>query len=280
MSLRPACVLLCLLSACSTMEFAYGPTPHTEETAWTPSTRIELVSVSRRPAVAMGAAFCKADLLRARDALSGARDKLLPEQWELLDKRVTSAEREWVDFESAASANGMPAEIPRAGARGLPVAGGVAGTLESAGAAPALALLILFWPSSSIAPECERCPEPLLIEQRKTADALREVSKAAEQVKEQLQAGRQRQPQGRPEDAPVREPRVNPTKEPKPKPGRQGRPPCILVGIGGEGLGRTSNRAGQLDCRWRCGDAEKHTFPWGRPGEAEEVCKRNPPLDW
>lgn len=80
MAPRPICVLLCLLSACTTTEFAYGPTPHTGETAWPSSTRIELVSVSRGPAVTRtGPTIRKADLLNARELLSLARGKLEPE---------------------------------------------------------------------------------------------------------------------------------------------------------------------------------------------------------
>ena len=249
-TVRSSLVLVSMLIyGCATDAFAESPVPATGEKTWIPRTRKELLGEPRAPVVG---AVCKADLLNAKELVGRVGPELELGQRELLNKAVVNAERAWVSFEATANATGVSAELKLLGARSL------TGALASVQASMVLPILVVLWPSS-IGPECANCPEPLRLEQRKTAEALREVSKTAEQIQEQIDAGRQRAPSQRPANAPLTAPRVNPTKEPKSKPGGQGqpprKPPCIVTGIGGKGASQPEKAPpAPMRCDYLCDD--------------------------
>lgn len=125
-SMRVLCRLafLCLLSACAS---APAPKPllmpATHHPALPQVTRVELVSA---PAVtpADPPRIGQAHLDEARALLQQARNELEPQQWALLNGKLTEAERAWERFSTAARASGRAAEIAR-GAEGVAEAGRV-----------------------------------------------------------------------------------------------------------------------------------------------------------
>jgi hypothetical protein len=155
--------------------------------------------------VRQGSRIGRADLEQARALLSRARDDLEPRQWEVLDRKLTAAERAFERFSSAAKTSGQVAEVVR-GAEGLAQAGRartVAGALSRVG--PLLVGLVLLWPSSTAGPEFDSRP-PWVDAQREFEARLRDVSEASRQLMVELEA------QPRAAKAPAREP--SPQKQP------------------------------------------------------------------
>ena len=199
MCLRTWSALLVLLTACaSTPAPRSMPRPHAVASTPTSGPRIRLVSAPMEPAPDRSW-IGKADLDKARALLSRAHQDLEPRQWEQLDRRLTAAERAFERFSRAARTSGQAAEVAR-GAEGLAQTGR-AGTLAEAlpRAGPLLAVLVLFYPSSTAGPEIDRRP-PWVDAQREFEARLRDVSESSRQLMVELEA------QPRATKAPAREP--------------------------------------------------------------------------
>jgi hypothetical protein len=181
----------------------------------------------------------KNELVRAREVLSRARNELAPHQSRLLDGKLAEAERAFERFNRVARASGRVAEVAR-GAEGVRV--GELGERRGVGlgagrtAGPWLLLLVLLWPAETAGPEDDREPE-WLVAKLEFEDKLREVSRAAQQVQEELTAARQ----GQPVEATRRDRPPKPNKVVirdknwKPAPGESAQPPCRHRGTGGDG---------------------------------------------
>lgn len=142
-----ALTLSLLVSACATGPEP-KPTPPLPRRAAVPSgAPIVRVSAPAAPTTEE-ARIGKAELARARSLLSEARNELEPRQYELLDNKLTEAERAFGRFEEFAKATGRAAEVAR-GTEGLAEArsGSELGELTRVG--PLLAFLVLLWPSST-----------------------------------------------------------------------------------------------------------------------------------
>jgi uncharacterized protein DUF6310 len=184
----PACVaLVLLLAACASVPAAPPmPRPHVLVPAPPPGPSILLVSAPMEP-VPQGARIGRGELEQARALLSRARDDLQPRQWEMLDRKLTAAERAFERFSSAAKASGQTAEVVR-GAEAPAQAGRArtaAGALPRVG--PLLAGLVLLWPSSTAGPEADSRP-PWVDAQQEFEARLREVAEASGQLMVELEA--------------------------------------------------------------------------------------------
>jgi hypothetical protein len=167
--------------------------------------------------VRQGSRIGKVDLDQARALLSRARNDLEPRQWEVLDRKLTAAERAFERFSSAAKTSGQAAEVMR-GAEGLAQAGRartVAGVLSRVG--PVLVALVLLWPSSTAGPESDSRP-PWVDAQWEFEARLRDVSESSRQLMVELEA------QPRAAKAPAREP--SPRKQPAPALVQEDDPRC------------------------------------------------------
>jgi hypothetical protein len=189
-----ACALLMLASACVASSNP-RPMPPLPARAVMPSKiSIQLASAPAGVTGETSSRIGAADLARARDVLSTARNELAPHHWKLLDGKLTEAERAFERFNRIASASGRAAEIAR-GARGVAPAGRGAGTGEGIGtvrpAGPWLVLLLLLWPAETAGPEHDHAPE-WLGAQLEFEDRLREVVRAARQVQAEIDAARRR----------------------------------------------------------------------------------------
>lgn len=152
----------------------------------------------------------KADLVQGRALLSKARAELPPEQWELLNSRLTEAERAWEGFEALAGESGQLARVARGaegvaeaariarasgqatrvatGTEGVVEEGGVSeGVLALAGIGPLIALFVALKPSELAGPEYDHAPVEFDAE-RNLRVKLRALSEAAQQVQVELEA--------------------------------------------------------------------------------------------
>jgi hypothetical protein len=205
MRLHACSALMLLLAACASVPAAPSmPRPHVLVPTPSPGPSIRLVSAPMEP-VRQGSRIGRADLEQARALLSRARNDLEPRQWEVLDRKLTAAERAFERFSSAAKASGHAAEVVR-GAEGVAQAGRtrtLAGFLPRVG--PLLVGLVLLYPSSTAGPEIDRRPE--WVDAQGAYEArLREVSEASWQLMVELEA------QPRAAKAPARDP--SPQKQP------------------------------------------------------------------
>ena len=184
MRFRACLALLLLVSAC-----ASAPTPPTMSRphAFAPSfssyPRIQLVSAQMGPQEQ--SRIGKADLEQARALLFQARTDLEPRQWEVLEGKLTAADRAFERFSRAARASGQVAEVVR-GAEGLAQAGRattLAEVLPRVG--PLLAFLVLLYPSSTAGPESDRRPE-WVDAQGEYEARLREVAEESRRIMEKL----------------------------------------------------------------------------------------------
>lgn len=237
-------------------------------------------------------AIGKRNLDEARALLDRAHNDLAPSQWELLDRKLTEAERAFDRFNNVVSASGKVALVGR-GMEQLSRAGRAAEATEgldaAAQAGPLLGVLILLWPSETAGPEHDHGPDWLSPEEDFKAK-LRELSKAAQQVRSDLtgarrapsETGREREPEQaarRSKDTS----KPGPTEAPKvykragdyckewtvPEnwiypPGKR---PCDVIGSGGPGLSK-GGRKDWVHCRYLCGDVQKELQFWGNSIEA------------
>jgi hypothetical protein len=190
--------------------------------------------------------------------LAEARNELEPRQWELLDTKLTEVERAFERFNRAAAASGKVAEVAR-GTDGVADAGRTGEVTEGIGAVaragPLLALLILLWPAETAGPEYDHGPDWLPPEQELKAK-LREVSKAAQQVRSELAAARRAPPVeavGRQTES--RSPKIR-FWQPQGWVPTQGAPPwgpCGYRGAGGPGINLPPNAPPALvRCTYQC----------------------------
>lgn len=127
------------------------------------------------------------DLAQARMLLSRARQDLEPRHWELLDRKLTAAERAFERFSILSRTNRQAAEVER-GAKRLAPAGQArtfTGALSRVG--PFLIGLVLLWPAPTAGPELDRRP-PWVDTQREFEARLRDVSEASRQLMAELEA--------------------------------------------------------------------------------------------
>ncbi|WP_395857793.1 DUF6310 domain-containing protein [Cystobacter fuscus] len=231
MRLHACSALLLLLAACASVPAAPSmPRPHVLVLAPPPSLSIRLVSAPMEP-VQQGSRIGRADLEQARALLSRARNDLEPRQWEVLDRKLTAAERAFERFSSAAKTSGQAAEVVR-GAEGLAQAGRartLAGALSRVG--PLLVGLVLLWPSSTAGSEFDSRP-PWVDAQREFEARLRDVSESSRQLMVEFEA------QPGVEKAPAREP--SPRKQPPSALVEEDDPRCRPIPLprhlGGHGL--------------------------------------------
>ena len=245
-------VLLGFVTACAT-----GPASKVEAAAEgraaTPDgTRIQLASAPAGPAPELGP-IGRAHLEQARTLLTEARNELSPRHSDLLDRKLTEAERAFERFNRVTSASGKAAEVAR-GAEGAARAGRASrpggGVGTPSGTGPLLLLLLAVWPAGTIAgPEHDRPPE-WLAPQMEFEARLRELSEAAEQVRAELEAA---------QTVPLEAAKRN--RPPKPnvvtiRPNwnaESGEPelaPCEYKGGGGDG---PSQLPGWIRCYYFCG---------------------------
>lgn len=230
----------------------------------------------------------KEELEEARAVLNRARDELAPNQWALLDSKLTEAERAFEHFNTVASASGKVALVGR-GAEQLSKAGRTVEIIEGieklAHAGPALALLILLWPSETAGPEYDHGPDWVPPEESFKAK-LREVSKAAQQVRSELAAAHRDAPSGTREQSmlnlpdrdwdeavkrqardksPATKPKPPEVKIPdenwNPEPGQDWDGPCTPKGSGGPGQFRPPRAPKDwVYCRYQCGRYQIEIF--------------------
>ena len=183
-----ACVaLMLLLAACASAPATPSmPRPHVLVPTPSPGPSIRLVSSPMEP-VRQGSWIGRADLEQARSLLSRARNDLEPRQWEVLDRKLTAAERAFERFSSVAKTSGQAAEVVR-GAEGVTQAGRartLAGALFRVG--PLLVGLVLLWPSSTAELEADSRP-PWIDAQLEFEARLRDVSEASRQLMVEMEA--------------------------------------------------------------------------------------------
>ncbi|WPB75602.1 DUF6310 domain-containing protein [Archangium violaceum] len=164
----------------------------------------------------------RAELDQARALLSRVRNDLEQRQWEVLERKLTAAERAFERFSSAAKTRGQAAEVMR-GAEGFAQAGRastVAGALSRVG--PVLVTLALLWPSSTAGPESDSRP-PWFAAQLEFEARLRDVSESSRQLMAELEV------QPRPAKAPAREPA--PRKQPMSSLTQEDDPKCQPIPV-------------------------------------------------
>lgn len=148
------------------------------------ASRAQLVQALTRPA-REPSKIGRADLDEARALLSRTRGKLEPWQWELLDRKLSEAERAWTRFDALSRSQGTKAEVARAEV--VPVAGLLSvgeqagAVVEAASISPLLVALVALWPSSTAGPEDDELP-PVLVAQLEYEAALRAVAEAAQEA--------------------------------------------------------------------------------------------------
>lgn len=201
----------------------------------------------------------KADLEQARRLLAEARNELEPRHWALLDGKLAEAERAWDRFARLTRDSGRTADVAR-GAEGLVQAGRLregesVRALPRVG--PLLVLLVLLWPGRTAGPEYDELP-PWLAAQQELEAKLRDLSKASEQVRVEIEAARKRPGRDAPEPMSTRPPKEVSGPSSEPQAGGQGmppgdEPPCEPRGSGGEGQFK-QGRPGWIRCSYWCGD--------------------------
>jgi len=269
--LPPACFLVLSALVCSgcatapSLKPTNPPLPTTRATPSSASIPIELASAAS-PTANNLPVINKATLDEARTLLAQARNELEPPQWELLHNKLSEAEEAFARFNRVATANGKAAQVPRgseAVAESSRTGEATNGLGSAARVGPLLALLILLWPAETAGPEYDHGPDGLLQEEKFKAK-LREVSKAAQQVKSELAASRRKQGSPRP-----RPPEVTvPFPDWKPGPGERWDGPCFLKGITGPGANLPPNAPpGEIMCTIQCGKYQIKFFALGNSGD-------------
>lgn len=290
--MAPACRLVLWLLTSSGWAAAAPapkpPAPLVQRVQAAPQAASVLIQGASAPPGPAGSRSCisKKTLEQARSLLSEVRHELEPRQWELLDSKLANAERAYAHLNKVANASGRVAEIARgvesvaeAGRAGGSIVGG--GTLTRAG--PLLSLLILLWPSETAGPEQDHGPNGLPPEQELNAK-LRELSKAAQQVKSELarhdppegplrqrdaeeavkrRTGERKQaPQPRPPEVTVPFPNW------KPGPGERWDGPCFLKGTEGRGASLPPKAPPDwITCIIQCGKYEVRFFILSNSGD-------------
>jgi hypothetical protein len=184
-----------------------------------PLVRVQLASDTTAPATPAnnrGDFIGKRELAEARATLDEAKTKLDPEQWARLDARLTNAERSFERFQAAAAATGSAPLVLR-GVSQLSRAGGAAALFEGAGIAastPALALLVLLWPSETADSAHDHGPDWLPPAEDFKAK-LRAVSQEAQRVQSELARRATAVPRTEPKAQPGAIPRVAQEGEPE-----------------------------------------------------------------
>jgi hypothetical protein len=215
----------------------------------------------------------KLHLDRARTLLSQARSELQPQQWELLDRKLATAERAWERFNalsrSSREATGEQSRVEGGATIGLVSSGAEVGTaVGGASLGALLAVLVALWP----APIANSTLPPVVHAQGEFEAALRDVAEAAKRVKSELEVAAARQPKPpRPNQVTIVDPTWKPDPAPDRSPGSSGDrpPPCELRGAGGTGQ---STQPGWLRCTYRCGKYEVTLFDvWGT---SSDDCKK------
>jgi hypothetical protein len=213
----------------------------------------------------------KTDLEQARVLLERARPELEPRQWELLNEKLLAAERARALYESLRpkgdATSGRESDSP---ALGLVGAGSSA--VEGASLVSILVLLAAVWATSTAGPELD---PPKWQGAHQDYDAsLRELSKAAEQVRLEVEAsrgGRRKTTTG-----PLRPPEVHlfldASNEVK---GGLPWQPCEWKGAGGPGPSKPGPQEWVL-CRYQCGRYEVELYI---PGKISERCQDRWNLD-
>jgi hypothetical protein len=214
----------------------------------------------------------KAYLEQARALLGEARNELSPRHSELLDRKLTEAERAFERFNRVASASGKAAEVAR-GAEGAARAGRASrpggGVGATSGTGPLLLLLLAVWPAGTIAgPEHDRPPE-WLAPQMELEARLRELSEAAEQVRAELEAAQTVPLEAAKRNRPPRPNEVTIRPNWNPESGEPELAPCEYKGSGGDG---PSQIPGWIRCTYVCGMyVVKLHDVWGA---SSEDCKK------
>lgn len=182
--------LLLLLAACATAPVPLSMPPQQRRRPVTP--RAQPVRAPAAPA-REPSKIGKVDLDEARALIARARRELEPRQWELLDRKLSEAERAWRRFDALSRSQARKAEVSRAEVvpvAGLVAAGEEAGAVvEAASISPLLVALVGLWPSSTAGPEDDELP-PVLVAQLEYEAALRAVSEAAQEVLVHIAAGK------------------------------------------------------------------------------------------